>query len=469
MFRSRVMTMIALRRLTVSILFAACVFAITQTARAENALQFHPVENRLDAQITNWSLDELLAQIAAVTGWEIYVEPDAQRTVNARFHDLPVGQALGRLLGDLNYALLPRERAPAKLFVFRTNAQEATRRIAPAASKKSSDKRIANELILTLKPGADADALARSLRAKITGRINGQNAYRLQLDDEAAAKAARDDLANNNLVAGIDDNYSIEHPIAAEPLAASSALPFSLKPTASTDSSRLIVGLIDTAMQRLDPAYDAFLLKALSVGSDFTPQSSTPEHGSSMAETILRGLAIASEDHGNSSPVRILPVDVYGPNENTSTFDVAWGISKAIENGATIINLSLGSSGDSKILQTVIQNARDQGVIFFAAAGNTPTTAPTYPAAYPEVTAVTAGDKRGNLAYYANYGGFVDVVGPGTSIVTFNGKAYMVVGTSSATAFMSGMAAGLANTTHRTPAQVESKIRTTFSFKPPAK
>ena len=45
-----------------------------------------------------------------------------------------------------------------------------------------------------------------------------------------------------------------------------------------------------------------------------------------------------------------------------------------------------------------------------------PSTIPVYPAAYPDVVAVTAGDKKGNIAPYANRGSFVDVVAPGVSL-----------------------------------------------------
>lgn len=450
-----------------SALFYLLLFLAIASA-ADNSLRFHPTQRTLDAQVAGWTLDELLAQLTAATGWEIYVEPAAGREVNARFRDLPVGEALGRLLGSLNYALLPRDGAPDKLLVFQTNAQDATRRV---ASARKTGLRIGNEVLITLKKGSGADpaALARQLGAKITGRIDKLGAYRLEFEDDAAAQAARDALASNNLVDSVSDNYWIDTPPAAERLSASSSLPFSLNPTASGDAGKLVVGLIDTGVQPMGAAFDAFLLKAISIDPDYTPGGSSPTHGTSMAETLLRGLAIAVEDRGNATAARILPVDVYGASANTTSFNVAWGVSTAIDNGATLINLSLGSSGDSTLLRTLIENATAQGVVFFAAAGNTPTDAPTYPAAYASVTAVTAGDKRGNLASYANYGSFVDVVGPGTSIVTYNGRSYLTSGTSAATAFISGMALGTASGTGRSLTSVQTSLRTSLAFQPPAK
>jgi hypothetical protein len=187
-----------------------------------------------------------------------------------------------------------------------------------------------------------------------------------------------------------------------------------------------------------------------------------------MAETILRGIALAPQPAEGSS-TRILPVDVYGSNENTTTFDVANGIYAAVENGATLINLSLGGDGESPMLRRIIQEAKQQGVLLVAAAGNEPSTIPTYPAAYPEVLAATAGDKKGNVAPYANHGSFVDVVAPGASIVYFNNQAYLVSGTSASTAYVSGVAAGLASSTRKSLAEIETELRNTLAVKSPAK
>jgi subtilisin family serine protease len=97
-------------------------------------------------------------------------------------------------------------------------------------------------------------------------------------------------------------------------------------------------------------------------------------------------------------------------------------------------------------------------VLFLAAAGNEPTTAPNYPAAYPEVLAVTAGTRSGQLASYANRGEFVDVVAPSSSIIQFGGKTYLVSGTSASTAYVSGLAAGMKSSTGASAAAITAKL-----------
>lgn len=245
----------------------------------------------------------------------------------------------------------------------------------------------------------------------------------------------------------------------------SHASPWTLRPKAVSDSDRIIVGLIDTAIQPQGKDVDDFLLPSISVAGASMASDGTPTHATAMSETILRGLSALVQD--GESKVRILPVDVYGSQPKTTTFDVAYGIYSAINNGARIINLSLGTDGDTPFLRNLIQSAHQQGILFFGAAGNEPLTTPNYPAAYPEVVAVTAGDRRGNIAPYANRGDFVDVVAPGSTFIDFNNQSYLVVGTSAATAYATGMAAGLAERTGRPLSEIENEIRKTLAVGKP--
>jgi len=451
-------------------LWLALFLATAQWGGAADSLVWHGDRNRVDAEIQSWDLDRLLEKIATTTGWQIYVEPDTTHTVSVKFKDLPQGDALRALFGSLNFALLPPQtNTHPRLFVFRTSLQGATRLVRASAkpSRSNSAKPIPNELIVSLKPGSKVkiDDLARLLGAKVIGRIDGLNAYRLQFENEAAAQTARDSLAENPDIAQVDYNYPVERPAPADALLASSSPPLKLKPKAPGDTGRVIVGLIDTQVQQLGDGLDAFLLPSIAVAGEAQSSPGSPTHGTSMAETILRSLDMMLN---GSSSVKILPVDVYGRNASTTTFDVAYGIYQAVNAGANPINLSLGSTGDSSFLHDVIQTAYQQGVRFFGAAGNEPVTTPTYPAAYPEVVAVTAGDYKGQIASYANRGNFVDIVAPGTSVVYFNGQAYYVSGTSAAAAYATGLAAGSAEKTGQALSKVESDMLKSLAVKPGA-
>jgi thermitase len=229
-----------------------------------------------------------------------------------------------------------------------------------------------------------------------------------------------------------------------------------LKPKANDGNCQLVVGLIDTPLQPLSANLSQFLQPAIHVAGDVQLDPNQLTHGTAMAETILDAV---NSKTGGSTSVKILPVDVYGNNEMTSTFDVANGIVQAVNNGANIINLSLGSSGDSTFLHNTIKAVAKQGIPMYAAAGNEPVTTPNYPAAYPEVVSVTASDQTGKIASYANRGSFIDMMVTGDNVVPYNGQSYLVEGTSTSTAFASGMAAGLADSSHACADQAQTLLQ----------
>ena len=93
--------------------------------------------NLVSADIRDGNLPWLLEQITSATGWQVYVEPDVSRVVSAKFENLPPGEALRLLLGDLNFALIPQANAKPKLFVSQTTLRNATQRVAVSNSAGS--------------------------------------------------------------------------------------------------------------------------------------------------------------------------------------------------------------------------------------------------------------------------------------------------------------------------------------------
>jgi hypothetical protein len=437
-------------------------------AAATNLLVWNKAKDRVDADVRGWELLNLLERIASETGWQVFVEPDSGHTASAKFKDLPSGEALRLLLGDLNFALVPQTDRSSRLYVFRTVMQNATRLVPPAAGsdqRVGQPRRVPNQLIVRLKPGADINAWARLLNAKVVGRIPELNAYLLEFDGNAALEAGRLQLGNGSDVAAVDYNYYLDQPETSRGLPAASTPPLSLQLKPPGESGRLIVGLVDTAVQPLGGNLDAFFLKQISVAGEAAAVSGSPTHGTSMAETILRSLEIVTK--GNTS-VQILPVDVYGPNPETTSWNVALGIVHAVNGGANVINLSLGGGGDSVVLRDLVKSVTARGVPIFAAAGNEPVATPFFPAAYPEVTAVTARAQQPpatgqvTIAPYANYGSFVDLAAPDASVIYFADRPWYVRGTSAASAYTSGLAAGLAETTRQNWAEIRNILQRNF-------
>jgi hypothetical protein len=423
------------------------------------ALTWQKSPERITADIQKWPLRQVLQKVAEKSGWRVYVEPGIDFEVSTRFKEVKTGEALRLLLGRLNYALVPVTNGPSRLLVFRTSRENATLMVRGNAEHGG---RVPNELLVRLKTGAEIDQLAKKLGAKVTGRLDGQGRYRLEFEDDEATQAARKALSESSDVESVDDNYYVDRPPDPQQAFGTTIPPVSLQLRPPSGDGRVIVGLIDTGMQSLGGNLDQFILKSISVAGQSNPDPSAPAHGSSMAETILRSL---QEITKGSTSVQILPVDVYGPNASTTTFDVAAGVVAAVNGGATVINLSLGSSSDAPFLKALMQEVVARDIIVFAAAGNEPVTTPFYPAAYPDVLAVTAND-RGQIADYANRGSFVSLAAPGTSVVYFNGKPFYVVGTSAASAFASGIAAGYMETTKANLEKTTGFMKSNFGVQP---
>src|SRR5882724_2783242 len=434
--------MFTMRQFGFCLLLALCLNA---RASETNSLAWHKTSSRVDADLHGQTLMPLLEEIAAKTGWRVYVEPGTTRSVSAKFKNLPSADALRMLLGDLNFTLAPQTNAASQLYVFTTKIQNATQLV---AAKNVARKHVPNELLVRVKPGTDIDALAKSLGAKVIGRDDKLGIYRLQFGDAAATDAALAKLKSDSDVLAVDYNYYFEPEPSPQMTTVSSGLPgpisLTLNPPTSGDPCNVTIGLIDTGIQSLGSTLDPFVMKQLSVAGDSNANNTTtgnslPTHATGMAETILRAI---SQGSGGSTTAQILPVDVYGASETTTSWNVALGIQAAVNKGANVLNLSLGSSGDSSVLDSVIQQAIADGIVIFAAAGNSPVNTPTYPAAISGVNAVTALQQAGQLASYANYGSFVDMALPGASVIYLNGQAYIVQGTSVSTAYATGVAAG---------------------------
>jgi hypothetical protein len=433
-------------KLIVNWLAVGFVTAAAAGMMAGGQITWHPDHEVLDADLDDAGLIPTLEELAVQTGWHIYLEPTAGKSFTTQFQGLERGPAMRSLLGDLNYMFVPEATGPTRLFIFQTSREAATVEIgAKPAPKERSPKAaiVPNQLIVRLKAGARIEEIAARLGARVKGRIGDMNAYLLEFENADELESARSKLASSEEVESVENNYYVERPSTLQPVSGSLPPPIQLKLNPGATGGRIVVGLIDTSMQPLGNGLDQFLLPAISVAGE-APAAEGMTHEPAMAQTILRALQTATA--GNTD-VRILPVDVYGPNLTASTFDVAAGIIRAVNNtpSPTILNLSLGSYNNSAILSSAIQQVTALGVVVFAAAGNDPVSQPFFPAALPGVISVTASKSPGELASYANYAPSVDMMAPGSSVVYLDGKAYMVTGTSAASAYAAGLAAGLAD------------------------
>ena len=202
--------------------------------------------------------------------------------------------------------------------------------------------------------------------------------------------------------------------------------------------------------------------------------------------THVAGIAAAALNSGPDSMVgicpfcQIMPVKVLDSSGSGSLDVVANGIIYAANNGAQVINLSLGATAGAATLQNAITYAWERGALVAAAAGNNGVQTLFYPAAYPEAIAIASTNSSDMRSCFSNYGpwgtDFVDVSAPGESIYsttlldasgldTYNTYS----GTSMATPHVAGLAGLLfAQNAARTNAQVRDLIENTTNDLGPA-
>ena len=151
------------------------------------------------------------------------------------------------------------------------------------------------------------------------------------------------------------------------------------------------------------------------------------------------GTAVAGIAHMVAPSADILSVRVLDSDGIGDTFTVAQGILAAADNGANVINLSLGSQGDSGVLRDAIDYATERGVAVVAASGNDGVEQVSYPAAYENVIGVSAVDATGSFADFSNTGEGVDLSAPGVGVSTAwaEDQSLDFSGTSAAAPFVS--------------------------------
>lgn len=186
-----------------------------------------------------------------------------------------------------------------------------------------------------------------------------------------------------------------------------------------------------------------------------TDPSALNGHGTSVASLIFSNNPLAPGIAPGATP---LSVRIADDNGNSSSFLIAQGIIAAVDAGAQLINISLGGSGQSSLVENALAYAKRAGVVVVAAAGNSGMAGVMQPAASPSVIAVGGVDARNQHLDFSNTGSQIAVSAPGYAVnAAYPGDTAAVVsGTSFSSPIITGtIAAAMSNSGKQTLTAVQ--------------
>jgi subtilisin family serine protease len=204
----------------------------------------------------------------------------------------------------------------------------------------------------------------------------------------------------------------------------------------------VVIAVIDSAVDKAHPDLRGAVVQSFDVvgGKD----ADADFHGTAVAGIIrARGRVAGVAPQAQIMSVRAFRTSKRGELPETDTERLLAAIDVATTKGARVLNMSFVGQQD-RVLHEMLGKVSRKGIVLVASAGNGgPDAKPAYPAAYPEVIAVTAVDEDDRRYEHANRGSYIAVAAPGVEILApvEGGRYEPVSGTSFATAYVSGIAA----------------------------
>ncbi|KAB2893930.1 MAG: S8 family serine peptidase, partial [Kofleriaceae bacterium] len=249
------------------------------------------------------------------------------------------------------------------------------------------------------------------------------------------------------------------------------------------DGEGVIVAVLDTGVayedhgrfHQVEDLKGLTFVKPYDFVDDDTHANDDHGHGTHVTGTIAQVTNNKLGVTGVARNVQIMPLKVLGGNGSGSVAGIADAIRYAADNGARVINMSLGGPFPSKALKNAVAYAHKKGVVVICAAGNDGRNKVGYPAAYPGAVAVASTQEDEGTAFYSNYGKDIDIAAPGGN--TRSGEAggvlqntikigdptksgyFAFMGTSMAAPHAAGVAALVVGEGVTNPAMVEQILK----------
>jgi subtilisin family serine protease len=315
----------------------------------------------------------------------------------------------------------------------------------------SNERRfVPNEVLLNISAATSAravDAIAQKYRLTRLDlqdfALTRHRLARLRINDGRPVGTVIRSLRSDPRVLGAQPNYlyamqqGAAAPAAADPLQYFLAKLHLTEAHALAKGERVLVAVVDTPIDAAHPD----LAGAIEASFDATGDADKPHaHGTGIASVI----AAHGKLTGAAPGVRILAAHAFSAaNSSGTSLHILKGLDWAGKSKARIVNMSFAGPADAE-LHDMLVALRGNGAVLVAAVGNAgPKSPPLYPAADPNVIAVTATDMDDKPFGRANRGTHIAVAAPGVNILAAapDGGYQMPSGTSFAAAEISGIAA----------------------------
>ena len=250
-------------------------------------------------------------------------------------------------------------------------------------------------------------------RVRIMGRIDALNALRVGFLNGDDLAFLMDGEAQASFVYPVDIPASPDGTAQAGAVALGAGLLDWLGVSGDNSAwgTGVTVAILDTGVT----ANSAFSSKISGINLVDLPADPATQsgHGTAVASMIIGNGALTP---GVAPGASIISVRIANDLGQSDSFLLAQGIVAAVDAGARLINISLGSPGDSALVRNAIEYARSAGSMIVAAAGNNGVDKVSYPAANEGVIAVGAVDALGNHMEFSNTGRQIAVAAPGYGV-----------------------------------------------------
>jgi thermitase len=421
-------------------------------------LEVHLQAERLTVYAQKVPLQEILRELSD-SGIKVQIDPEINPPITASFENKDIQKALEFVLKGLDHVLIwesgqgPSGPVPklAEIQVFKPGRKDLMKPLHKASTlsiarnPKDGSFYVRDEILIKLKPGADLSELLKLLQATggiLIGTYPGLGIYLVRLPRGSDVPGLVEEIEKRGDTGTAEPNYA--YPVPPTPRELDWTTLRLSYATAGPAPNGTPVAVIDSGL-RADAGLDKFVLASLDALNPDTPISDTAGHGTQMA-LIAAGVVKPMGVKGDSvAQTPIIPIKAFDENGFTSNVLLLEGIDFALKNGARVMSLSWGSETKSEFLSEALESASAKGMIIVASAGNEPTGAPEYPAAYAAVIGVGALAPDGKAWEQSNRGDFVALYEPGFASlpVGYKGDPGIYAGTSISAAFTANQIAGI--------------------------